>query len=213
MSAFLHESLHRSQASLVWMRDTTVTLCGAGALGGNIAEGLARAGFGQLKIIDQDRVAEHNLSTQPYQRADIGASKAKTLAHSLYRAVGTGVETRFQTLEASNVNRLLKNSQLVVDSFDNHASRQLVKNWCGDNQIPCLHAGMGNAYGEVIWNSDYRVPADVPGELCDYPLARNLVVLTAAIACEIIIDFVLTDQQRSYTITLGDLSIRPFISG
>jgi tRNA A37 threonylcarbamoyladenosine dehydratase len=59
-------------------------VCGAGALGANIAESLARSGFCQLRVID--RIQDRNLSTQPYYRSDIGAFKAKILANNLYRA-------------------------------------------------------------------------------------------------------------------------------
>ena len=73
---FYHEQLHRTPALMTKMRETPVTLCGAGALGANIAESLARSGFGKLRIIDKDRIEERNLSTQPYYRSDIGAYKA-----------------------------------------------------------------------------------------------------------------------------------------
>jgi molybdopterin/thiamine biosynthesis adenylyltransferase len=43
-----------------------VTVCGAGALGANITENLARSGAGSLVVIDRDRIEERNLSTQPY---------------------------------------------------------------------------------------------------------------------------------------------------
>ncbi|MEM7039074.1 MAG: ThiF family adenylyltransferase, partial [Bacteroidota bacterium] len=88
MSRIFHEELYRSVDALRKMKDFRVTICGAGALGANIAESLVRAGFQRLKVIDMDRIEERNLSTQPYQRADIGAYKVKILGNMLYRAVG-----------------------------------------------------------------------------------------------------------------------------
>jgi molybdopterin-synthase adenylyltransferase len=61
----------------------------------------------------------------------------------------------------------------------------------------------------VIWNKVYRVLSDVNDDVCDYPLARNLVMLTVTVACEAIVSFVTTGEQRHFTITLKDLSIQP----
>lgn len=210
MSAFFHEERHRGRDFLARSKDFPVTLCGAGALGAHIAEGLARAGFGRLRLIDHDRVEERNLSTQPYQRADVGGYKASILAHMLYRAVGTQVDAQPRTLDEGTVPKLLKASPLVVDAFDNSISRGIVARWCAETRTPCLHAGLGPDYGEVLWNAVYRVPSAAWDDSCDYPLARNLVTLTAAVACEAVIRFVANGQQQSYTITLKDLAIRSF---
>ncbi|MCP5419831.1 MAG: ThiF family adenylyltransferase [Gammaproteobacteria bacterium] len=210
MSAFFHEELHRGRELLDRLRAFAITICGAGALGGQIAESLARTGCGRIKLIDHDRIEERNLSTQPYQRADIGAFKASILAHSLYRALGTRVQAECKTLDARTVARLLGGSALVVDAFDNSVSRGWVHDWCARTDTPCIHAGLADAYGEVVWNAVYRVPSAVQDDICDYPLARNLVLLTTAVACEAILSFIATAQQRSYSITLDDFAIRPW---
>src|SRR5215472_8603069 len=88
-------------------RDAHITICGAGALGGNVAETLARMGFAHLVVIDRDRVEMRNLSTQPYGMVEIGAPKARALANALYRAVRTHVEPMVVELDAENVRTLL----------------------------------------------------------------------------------------------------------
>jgi hypothetical protein len=60
----------------------------------------------------------------------------------------------------------------------------------------------------VIWNEAYRVPSDAQDDICDYPLARNLVILTVAVASEAIVSFMATGEQRNFTITLKDLAVR-----
>ena len=52
---------------------------------------------------------------------------------------------------------------LVVDAFDNSKSRQLVKNFCLEQILDCVHIGFSGDYGEIVWNEDYRVP-DEQGE-------------------------------------------------
>jgi molybdopterin/thiamine biosynthesis adenylyltransferase len=210
MSAFFHEQLHRTPALMARMRELAVTVCGAGALGANITESLARSGFARLRVIDRDRVEERNLSTQPYYRSEVGALKAKMLGNALYRALGVAVDTRADELTAASVERLLGGSALVIDTFDNSVARQVVRDYCDQASLPCLHAGLAGGYGEVIWNGHYRVPSAANDDVCDYPLARNLVMLTVAVTCEVVTAFAATGEERSFTVTLGDFAVKRF---
>jgi molybdopterin-synthase adenylyltransferase len=160
------------------------------------------------KRLEENRIEERNLSTQPYYRSDVGAFKAKILANNLYRAIGTKVEAETKELTATNAAQLLKGSGLIVDVFDNSTSRQTMKDYADQTGIPCLHAGLSADYAEIIWNEVYRVPSDANDDVCDYPLARNLVMLTVAVACEAIVSFVAIGEQRHFTITLKDLSVQ-----
>ena len=192
------------------LRDLPVTVCGAGALGANIVDSLARQGFTKLKVIDRDRVEERNLSTQPYHLSDIGGPKAKILANSIYRAVGVAVQGQTMELTLDNAARLLSGSALVLDVFDNSESRLAVKECCERAGLPCLHVGLATDYAEVIWNEVYRVPSAANDEVCDYPLARNLVMLAVAVACETVVEFLSTGARSSFTITLRDFAIRQY---
>ena len=100
-------------------------------------------------------------------------------------------------------------ADLVLETFDNSASRRMVQDYCANGSIACLHAGLFADYGEVVWNERYRVPSDVGQDVCDYPLARNLVVLTAAVAAEIVLRFLATESRENWSITLRDFAIRP----
>jgi molybdopterin-synthase adenylyltransferase len=137
----------------------------------------------------------------------VGAFKAKILENNLYWAIGTKVEAETKELTAVNAAQLLKNSGLIVDVFDNSASRQIVKNYADRTGTPCLHAGLSAEYAEVIWNDVYRVSSNVNDDVCDYPLARNLVIMAIAVACEAIVSFIAIDEQRHFTITWKDLSV------
>jgi molybdopterin/thiamine biosynthesis adenylyltransferase len=187
-----------------------ITVCGAGALGANILENLARSGLANLKVIDCDRIEERNLSTQPYYRADVGSLKAKILSSSLYRALGVKLQAETEKLTEKNVAKLLGESRLVIDTFDNSVARGIVKDYCEQTNLPCLHAGLASDYAEVIWNEVYRVPSEVNDDVCDYPLARNLVLLTVAVTCETLINFLVSQEQVNYTLTLKDLQIQPY---
>ena len=210
MSLTYHEELYRSSQSMRHLSETKVTVCGAGALGANIVESLARAGFRQLKVIDRDRVEERNLSTQPYQMDDVGGHKARALAHLVYRAVGVEVEAVALELSGRNVAKLLNGSDFIIDAFDNSSSRQAVSAYARSAETACLHAGLADGYSEVMWDEVYRVPSPAQDDICDYPLARNLVTMTVAVACETLIAAVLSGERKNWTATLADLTVRNY---
>ena len=210
MSVFHHEQLYRRPEVMQQIRELPVTVCGAGALGSNLTENLARQGFARLRVIDRDRVEERNLSTQPWYRSDVGAPKAKLLAHALYRALGVKLDARPEELTAANAGKLLDGSAVVLDTFDNSGSRRIVKEHCAAASLPCLHVGLAGDYAEAIWDDAYRVPSPANDDVCDYPLARNLVMLAVAVVSETLVRFAATGERRSHTITLGDFAVRPF---
>jgi molybdopterin/thiamine biosynthesis adenylyltransferase len=141
----------------------------------------------------------------------VGTFKAKILAHTLYRAVGTEVEALSTELTPANVRKLLTGSALVVDAFDNSHSRRAGTDYCTAAASPCLHVGLAAGYAEVIWNERYRVPSDAHDDLCDYPLARTLVLLAVAVAAETIVQFVACGSREDRTITLADLTVGQFL--
>jgi molybdopterin/thiamine biosynthesis adenylyltransferase len=186
-----------------------LTLCGAGALGSQLADNLARQGFQHLRVIDRDRVEEHNVGTQLYGESEIGGWKVEVLRQRLFRATGVEIDAVRKELTDRTARGLLEGAGLVLDTFDNSASRQLVQQHCRASGLPCLHVGLYADYGEVIWDENYRVPRDVAGDVCDYPLARNLVLLVVAVASEVVLRFFLNGQRENWSATLGDFAIRP----
>jgi molybdopterin/thiamine biosynthesis adenylyltransferase len=185
-------------------------VCGAGAVGSNLVHHLVRQGVRQVTVIDFDRVEAHNVGTQTYAESDVGAFKVDVLQAEVFRAVGVEITAMRQRLTERNVGKLLVGASLVIDGFDTQASRALVTDHCRAMGIPCLHVGLSADYAEVIWNEDYRVPSDVTeagADVCDYPLARNLIQFAVALASEAVVRFVLEGQRQNYSFTLLDLRV------
>jgi molybdopterin/thiamine biosynthesis adenylyltransferase len=109
------------------------------------------------------------------------------LRNGLFRAVHVEVDAVAKELSERTVRTLLKGSELVVDTLDNSASRQLVQRHCREESLDCVHMGLYADYCEAAWDEVYRVPRDVAQDDCEYPLARNLVLLAVAIASETIV--------------------------
>jgi molybdopterin/thiamine biosynthesis adenylyltransferase len=206
---FHHERLYRGPDALTRLARTRIVLCGAGALGSHLADNLARQGFGLLRIIDRDRVEEHNVSTQLYGESEVGAWKVEALRARLFRAAGVEVDAVSKELTERNSRTLLDGASLVIETFDNSGSRRLVQQACRRLALPCLHTGLFADYAEVVWDETYRVPADAAGDTCDYPLARNLVLLAVAVASEAVVRHVLDGEHGNWSLTLRDFTVRP----
>lgn len=208
MSITLHESLYRGTDALETLGAARIVICGAGALGSQLADNLARHGAANLRIVDRDRVEEHNIGTQIFDRSEIGAPKAETVAARVFRATGAEIESFNKTLDEKSIAKLLRGADIVVDCLDNSAGRALLTQHCREHGLDCLHLGVNADYGEARWNENYLVPEDVAGVgACDYPLARNLLLLVVAIGSESLLRCLWSSEKRDWSVTLGDLTI------
>lgn len=208
-SKFHHEEILRGKEAIAKLGKVKLVVCGAGAIGSNLVDNLVRQGLRNIRLIDMDRVDTHNINTQTFEEADIGALKVNACQTRVFRTVGTEIEVVSKKLEAKNVKKMLKGADLVIDGFDNTESRRVVTDYCKQQSIPCLHIGLHAEYTEVVWNDAYKVPEEDPeGDVCDYPLARNLILVAVAMGSEEIVNFCLgKKQQRNLSFTLKDLKI------
>lgn len=207
---FLHEEKYRGDDLVTKLNRVPIVICGAGALGSNLTETLVRQGLDNIEVIDKDRVVTHNVSTQIYTRAEIGSLKVSALQKRMFVCTGVEIAAHHKELTKDNAENLLKNANLVVDCFDNTPSRQLVQDACRKLNIDCLHCGLYQDYGELVWDERYKVRQQPPeGDPCDEPLARNIIILTITVAAEEILDYILSikPRKKDWSITLRDLKI------
>lgn len=103
------------------LRAAHVILFGLGGVGGHVAEALARAGVGQLTLVDADTVAESNLNRQILAlRSNLGQPKAQAAAARV-RAINP--DCRVQPVEMfylpENADSLpFDRADYVVDAVD-----------------------------------------------------------------------------------------------
>jgi molybdopterin/thiamine biosynthesis adenylyltransferase len=205
---YLHETVYRGPDAMETIRTQRVEVCGAGALGSLLVDNLARQGFQRLAVADFDRVEPHNSGTQLYGRGDVGARKVDALRALCFRNTGVEIETYDRRIDQRSVKRFLSGTGVVIDTTDNSDTRRLIVNHCRETGLDCLHLGMNADFGQAHWNEGYRVPQDVvDGDVCDYPLARNLILLLVAVGAEVLLQFLLDGQKVNRSITLRDLSI------
>jgi len=185
-----------------------IVICGAGALGSNLLNVIARQGFTSLSLIDMDKVESHNVANQLFGKSDVGSAKVRACANKMFRELGVKIEPIFKELKQNNTIKLFKKASLIVDTFDNFESRKIVKDHCLD--LPCVHAGMSDdGFSEIKWNSDYKIPETEveQNDVCEYPLAVNLVHFTVCLLAEAIIRFIDLGQKINFDFTLTDLKV------
>lgn len=205
-----HEINYRSSSSFKKMQSSKITVCGAGALGSNLINILCRQGYENISVIDMDRVEKHNIATQLYTLRDVGQKKANALKGLMLQSLKSKINSIDKELVSGNSNKLLSGSDLVVDVFDNWKSRKLIFNYCFENNIPCVHAGMSDdGFSEIKWSEQYKIPnKEVEQEdVCDYPLAANLVHFTTAVLAEVITQFVTSGIKLNRDFTLKDIML------
>src|SRR5579871_3135199 len=100
-----------------------VLIVGCGATGSVLANNLARAGVGFLRIADRDFVEGNNLQRQVlYDEEDVrgGMPKAEAAARRL-RAINGAIEVdaRVTDVTADNIEELLTGIDLALDGTDN----------------------------------------------------------------------------------------------
>lgn len=189
-----------------------VTVCGIGTIGANLVEHLARqAQPGDvLRVIDFDKVEAANLLNQPWQRHQIGHPKTRALDELVARFSGASVETMQKRLTSENAARLLGESDIVIDAFDNREARAAVSEACRAAALPCIHAGLHpSGYAEVVWDERYTAPEADGTDACALRQARSLSLLAVAAVARVIERWRSDGTKISYTITSGDLQISP----
>ena len=81
-------TVRRDEGSpLGWFRGKSVAVWGCGAIGGHVAEALARAGADKLVLRDKSVVTPGVLVRQPFEDSDIGKSKAVATRERLQRII------------------------------------------------------------------------------------------------------------------------------
>lgn len=133
---------------------SAVTVIGCGALGSVIANNLARAGIGHLRIVDRDYVELNNLQRQVlFDEEDItqGLPKAIAAAEKL-RRVNSGVEIEpiVADVNPDNVEALITGADLVMDGTDNFETRFLINDACLKRRTPWIYSGTIASYGMTM---------------------------------------------------------------
>jgi molybdopterin-synthase adenylyltransferase len=133
---------------------SNVLLCGCGALGSAIANLLARAGVGTLRIVDRDFVELHNLQRQSlFDEADARTAtpKAVAAAEKLHKINSTvTIEPIVADIEPENIERFCDRVDVILDGTDNFETRFLINDAAVKLGIPWVFGGCVGAEGQTM---------------------------------------------------------------
>ena len=120
-------------------------------MGSALANNLARAGVGRLRVVDRDFVEVNNLQRQTlYDEVDAANATPKAVAAAnRLRAVNSAIEIEpvVSDFTADNALALLDGVDLALDGTDNFEARYLLNDACLSLGIPWIYSGVIAAYG------------------------------------------------------------------
>ena len=129
-----------------------VLIVGCGGIGCTSAELLARAGVGQITLIDADTIEISNLQRQiAYVEENIGFYKSEILAKRLKQInPHIRIENYNSKLDESNAEQLISTQDLVLDGCDNFTTRYLVNQICTQLNVPLISASAIGFQGQLF---------------------------------------------------------------
>lgn len=131
-----------------------VTLCGCGALGTVLANHLARAGVGKIRVIDRDFIETHNLQRQIlFDEQDVADNlpKAEAAARKM-RAINSTIEVEpvVTDLDHTNILDLVGDADLILDGTDNFETRYLINDAAVKLGKPWVYGGVIGSEGQTM---------------------------------------------------------------
>lgn len=134
--------------------ETTVTIIGCGALGSAIAETLARAGVGEIHLVDRDYVELSNLQRQQlFTESDAEEMMPKVAAaEKRLKAIRSDLRlsTYLEHLDAPLMKKLADASSLIMDATDNFETRLLINDVSVKHNIPWIYGACVGSTGVVF---------------------------------------------------------------
>ena len=155
-----------------------VAVIGCGATGSAVASLLARAGIGEIRIIDRDYVEPSNLQRQSlFDEADARESLPKALAAARKIAAFNSeirVHPEIADLTPENIESLLGGSDLLLDATDNFETRYLVNDFAVSQGKPWIYTAAVRSYCLTM----NIIPGETACLACLFPQAPGGMVET-----------------------------------
>ena len=158
---------------LVWglegqrrIRNSSVLLAGAGAIGNEVAKNLAMLGVGQMLIVDRDTVELSNVSRMVFfEQSDLGKNKAEVLAKNIHRKYPYVQTAAFRgDLERLPLKFYL-DSDAIICGLDNVVSRIFLTQICRKYSIPLVDGGITGLTGRI----HVYIPPNDACPVCMFP--------------------------------------------
>ena len=132
-------------------KDAKITVIGCGGIGGETIEMLARMGIGELVLVDKDAFDLSNLNRQTLASIkDLGLDKSAVAAEKV-RTINPYVKTTTfnEHVDLSNIDKVIGDSDIVIDALDNVLTRVIVSRKAKEKGIPYIHGAIHGTLGQI----------------------------------------------------------------
>lgn len=132
-------------------KNARIAVIGCGGIGGQTIEMLARMGVGELVLVDEDSFDWTNLNRQSLsETGNIGLSKSE-VAKEKVEKINPYVKVKsFKTrLDMSNVDKIIQDTDIVIDALDNVLTRVIVSRKASQYRIPFIHGAIHGTLGQI----------------------------------------------------------------
>ena len=149
----------KNQRGLISEADMSrsILIIGAGAIGSYYATTLAKMGFQDITVYDQDTIEDHNIANQMYPVPMIGKPKVEALAIVCmqYASVNIKPMRMFWTPEKALM------ADIIVSAVDDMDVRANIWNFYKDKGIQCFVDGRMGAQVYRAYSVDMKDPKEV----------------------------------------------------
>jgi molybdopterin-synthase adenylyltransferase len=135
------------------LKASKIFIAGAGGLGSPVSFNLAVAGIGLLRICDFDSPELSNLNRQfLHDDSRIGVNKAESAKRTLTRLnPHVQIEAITEKIDEASVDRLVADSDLILDCMDNYPTRFVLNAAAFRKRIPLVHGSIWGFEGRVTF--------------------------------------------------------------
>ena len=132
-------------------KDAKITVIGCGGIGGETIEMLARMGIGELVLVDEDAFDLSNLNRQTFASiTELGLDKS-AVAEEKVRLINpyVNVTTFNEHVDQTNIDKIIGDSNIVIDALDNVLTRVIVSRTAKEKGIPYVHGAIHGTLGQI----------------------------------------------------------------
>lgn len=151
---YSRQELFLGEESQKKLENSKVFILGAGALGSSSAEMLARAGVGEITMVDRDYVEWSNLQRQHLFDEKDATGKMPKAAAAKQRLEEINsqitINSLIQDVHGLNIEEMIKGHDVILDATDNFETRLIANDAAVKHGIPFVMGACVASYGTTF---------------------------------------------------------------
>lgn len=143
------------------IKNTKITVIGAGGVGGITLISLARMGFGNIQVVDMDKFDYSNINRQMLSSISrIAKCKAECAKETILDInPNINVTIRQEMLTEDNAKEIISVSDMVIDATDSLVARVIIHRTAQELQIPSVWIAVTPPFRGGVMTFSHETPA------------------------------------------------------